>query len=707
MKFVYKGLLPLFIGMALISCAGTDTSTLKKEVENPNLFKAGTSIADTLASRMPEFARSVFKKTLDSVPGEYYYYATNGRIDSLIQKEGEQYKAVVTIAYNSPNGQNNYEIKSGNLSYNVKNGVLDAELDFPRYIKKYWSNGKPKDILTGFLYRDDQGVIKVDSGRSEVYFESGKIYQQNAWKDKQPVTSRQWNENGTLTREIDFPKYIKTYWDNGNPQNVLTGLVYIDNQGNFQMDSGRSEIYFESGKIKEQSDWKNKQGIASKQWNENGVLVAELDFPKHLKKYWDNGNPQNVLAGILYRNDHGNFAIANGREEIYSEAGKLIEQTDWNNKQPIACKKWNENGMLTMEVDFQTSCIEYWNNGKIKQKGEGVLYRKDDTNDCRVDSGRSEVYFEDGKIKQHNEWKNKLLVKQKEWNKNGVLLKEFVIPEYFKEYYDNGKIKKELTGLYWASLTNVEVENGYKKDYYENGKTKVLVNYKEKKPYSSKQWSEDGALSMEWDIPAGYSKYYEDGRLRLEKKGSLYLGEKDVLLESGYQILYFKNGKPQFQEQYENKQTIGKKIWDENGTLVIEEDLSKGFRKAYFPNGKISRNISGKFYYENKNIIFEDCSVKIWYENGQTKALLNYKEKKLISKTLWYPNGNLSITAELPNHYKVFYEDGKIKADVTGTIVEENGTFKIKDGVYNEYDPSGEIKASATYKDFQVISKKK
>ena len=184
MKSVYKGLLPIFIGMALISCAGTDSSVQKKEEVIPNLFKAGTSIADTLASRMPEFARSVFKKTIDSVPGEYYYYASNGRIDSLIQKEDEQYKAVASIAYNSPNDQSNYEIKSGNLSYSVKNGVLDAELDFPRYIKKYWSNGNPKDILTGFLYRDDQGIIKVDSGRSEVYFESGKIYQQNAWKDK-------------------------------------------------------------------------------------------------------------------------------------------------------------------------------------------------------------------------------------------------------------------------------------------------------------------------------------------------------------------------------------------------------------------------------------------------------------------------------------------------------------------------------------------
>lgn len=103
--------MPLFIGMTLVSCAGTDPSVQTKVNENPNLFRAGTAVEDTLASRMPEFARSVFKSFIDSVPGEYYYHATDGIIDTLFQKEGEQYKPVVSIAYGSINGQSNYELK--------------------------------------------------------------------------------------------------------------------------------------------------------------------------------------------------------------------------------------------------------------------------------------------------------------------------------------------------------------------------------------------------------------------------------------------------------------------------------------------------------------------------------------------------------------------------------------------------------------------
>ena len=59
-----------FFGLALVSCAGTDSSVQTKVEENPNLFKPGMPFADTLASRMPEFARSVFKGVIDSVPGE-------------------------------------------------------------------------------------------------------------------------------------------------------------------------------------------------------------------------------------------------------------------------------------------------------------------------------------------------------------------------------------------------------------------------------------------------------------------------------------------------------------------------------------------------------------------------------------------------------------------------------------------------------------
>ncbi len=710
MKPFFSFLSTLFIGTIIIGCAGTDSSAQKKGEDNSSLFKAGTPMADSLVSSMPEFAHSVFKKAIDSVPGQYYYHVTDGRIDTLFKKEGGQYKPVASVTYDSLDGQNSYELKKGNYSSFVKDGVLVGEIDFPKYAKVYWDNGKPKEILTGVLYRNDQGVFRVDSGHSEVYFKNGEIKQKNNWKNKLVVTLKEWNKNGVLIKDLDFQKKCTEYWDDGKIKQKGEGVLYrTDGEGGRNLcsvDSGHSEIYFENGQINEQNDWKNKRPVASRQWNESGVLVKEWSNPNYFKKYWDNGKLKNILTGLLYRDDQGVISVDSGHSEVYFENGEIKEQGEWKNKLPIEGKTWYENGILRQEYFFPNYFKEYWDDGKPKAILTGLLYR-DDQGVIRVDSGHSEVYFENGKISQQNNWKNKQVVTLKEWNKNGALIKDLDFPKHYKEYWDNGKIKKETTGLYWSSPTNVEVENGFKKEYYENGQIKEHKNYKDKEPYSSKQWNEDGTLSTEWDISAGYYKYYENGTLRLEAKGFKgFTGEKGVLVETGYQTLYFNNGKPQAQEQFKDKKTIGKKIWDENGTLVIEEDLSKGFRKTYFPNGKISRDISGKFHYENKKIIFEDCSVKSWYENGQTEILLKYKDKKLISKKYWYENGNIAFSAELPNHYKVFYEDGKIKADITGTLAEENGDFKIKDGTYNEYDSNGEVINSVTYKDFQRISEK-
>ena len=158
-----KAILSLFIIMAITSCAGTNSPEQTKGEENPNLVKVGTPVADSLAEGMPEFARSVFKGVLDSVPEEYYYHATNGRIDALLQKEGKQYITLAYIIYDSPNGQSDYEIKNDDISYRVKNGVLVKEFS-PNYYKEYWNNGKIKALATGLLYKDDNGIIQVDSG---------------------------------------------------------------------------------------------------------------------------------------------------------------------------------------------------------------------------------------------------------------------------------------------------------------------------------------------------------------------------------------------------------------------------------------------------------------------------------------------------------------------------------------------------------------
>ena len=847
--------LSLFIGMAVVSCAGTDSSAQKKGKEKANLFKTGTPIADTLASRV-EFARSVFKGIFDSVPGEYYYYATDGKIDTLFQKEGELYKAVATIDYDSLKGLDRYEIKKGNHDYLVEDGALVAEEVFPSYSKAYWSNGNIKGIITGKLYKDDQGNSALDSGLLEMYFENGKIKEQNDWKDKQIVAHKEWNENDVLTKDINYPKYFKEYWDNGKLKEFSTGIIYTNDQGYLALDSGRDEIYFENGETQRQTDWKNKQLVAQKEWNENGVLIKDIDISKYIKEYWDNGNPKEVLTGILYRDDQDVVRLDGGHSELYFENGKNYQQNDWKNKQLIAQKEWNESGSLIREFEFPKYAKDYWDNGKIRQTATGLLYRTD-YGDIQVDSGRSEIYFDNGKIKERNDWKDKQGVASKLWNEKGVLIREFEFPKYVKEFWDNGKLKKILTGIlyrdnhgviqadsgrlemffengkikertdwkdkevvvskgwnekgvliqdvvfpqyakaYWDNGKPREIligllyrdeygvlalDSGHSDIYFENGKIKERNDWKNKQPSISKTWNEKGTLIREIDFPKSYKEYWDNGKPKGVMTGLIYRDEQgNFYLDSGHAEIYFENGKIQQKNDRKNKLLVTQKDWNENGVLTKDVDfpqyykeywddgkpkailtgrlyrknqdnfaLDSGHLEFYFENGKIKgksdskdkqvvasktwnetgvlkkelvfpkyeknysdnetliKELEGTLYYDDqKNVQVQDGFRKEYYDNGKIALHQIYKGKKLVSKTVWNENGIVTISVELPNRYREFYDDGKIKADVTGTVVEEDDAFKIKNGVYNMYDPNGKVTYSATFKDFQVISEKK
>ena len=78
--------------------------------------------------------------------------------------------------------------------------------------------------------------------------------------------------------------------------------------------------------------------------------------------------------------------------------------------------------------------------------------------------------------------------------------------------------------------------------------------------------------------------------------------------------------------------------------------------------------------------------------------------KKIVSKKEWDEQGRLVRDVSVPNYYREYYDDGKLMQEVVGTIVEENGAFKVKDGVIKAFDPSGKVHYSAIYKDFQVVS---
>jgi hypothetical protein len=148
------------------------------------------------------------------------------------------------------------------------------------------------------------------------------------------------------------------------------------------------------------------------------------------------------------------------------------------------------------------------------------------------------------------------------------------------------------------------------------------------------------------------------------------------------------------------------KRWYATGSLRKEIVFPK-YLKEYSDIGTLVKELKGTLYYDDqKEIQVQDGFRKKNYDNGKIALHQIYMEKKLVGNTVWNENGIVTISVKLPNNYKEFYDDGKIKAFATGTIVEENGSFRIQDGIYNEYSQNGEITYTAIYKDFQIISEK-
>ncbi len=709
MKSVYKGLLPLFIGMTLISCAGTDSPAQKKGEENQNMFKAGTPVADSLASGMQEFALSVFKKTTDSVPGEYYYHTTDGRIDTLFKKEGGKYKPVVSIAYDFLIGQDSYELKKGNHSYFVETGVLIAEEVFPKYSKAYWNNGKIKATATGRLYKDIQGNTTLDSGHLEIYSENGNVLEQSDWKNKNVVAGKEWNENGVLTWELDLPHYSKEYWDNGNPQKILTGSLYRDDQDDIQVDSGREEIYFENGKIKLQNEWKGKQFVAQKGWNENGILVTDMAFPQYVKTYWDNGKPKDTATGILYRDGQGNFALDSGHSESYFENGKIYQQNEWKDKQIVKQKEWNVNGVLAKESDFPKYFKEYWDNGKPKVALTGLLYR-DDQGHFALDSGRWEVYFENGKIQQQNEWKDKLPVASKEWNEKGILTKDIDFPSHLKKYWNNGKPQEIFTGLLYREDNPClfKPDSGHSDLFFENGKKKEQTDWMGKQPIAGKQWNEKGVLTQDLEFPKHFKEFWANGKPKGVMTGFLYRDDQGVIqVDSGREEVYFENGKIQQTNDWKDKLPVTQKKWNGKGVLTQDIDFPRHL-KEYWDNGKPKKIATGILYKDNQGVIQVDSGRwEIYFENGKIQQQNDWINKQPVAGKEWNDKGVLTKELDFPKHIKEYWEKGKVKELGVGLLYrDDQGGYHLDSGSSEVYFENGKIHQQNNWKNKLLVAQK-
>ena len=407
-----RAFIPLLtFSILLWGCAGSQKIVEKKaETQEKILVNANSPAADSLVSKLPRFAYLFFKDIVDSLPNEYYYSTKNNVIDSLFKKENEHYEVVATIHFDSTqNKKNDYILQKKNWVWMV-------------------SNGMPKRSFEGNV------LIKPST---------------NEFECSRDCITRIYNEKGRLTQEFLFPKYLKTFSDSGKLESEISGILYKANtfKNNdaqdsivFKVEDGEEKTYYEFGILKTWAEIKNRKSVSQKKWNEKGVVTLDYKLPKYLKTFYDNGNLKEEYSGTLYRGTD-TIRVDNGTKMRYYENGNIQAQMEIKNRKKISEKRWYESGNLEYEYFYE-----------------------------------HQKWAEIGKV----------------WNEQGVLIKEFKAPDFYKEFYANGTLKQELTGISSKSPTEFIVNNGISKFYYENGKIQNQIKYTDYKKVSEDTWYESG-----------------------------------------------------------------------------------------------------------------------------------------------------------------------------------------------------------------------
>jgi len=192
-------------------------------------------------------------------------------------------------------------------------------------------------------------------------------------------------------------------------------------------------------------------------------------------------------------------------------------------------------------------------------------------------------------------------------------------------FYPNGKIASTIN---WVN----NLQDGLATEWYESGQKKIEANYKDDK--------QDG-LATEW---------YENGQKKAE--GNFKGGKRNGLL-----TYWYENGQMQEQVNYLRGKPNGLvKLWKINGDLHAQYYAKHGKKHGdcihFYPNGTKERVHN----FENGT---ENGSSTSWYSNGNTQRESIWKNGKMISCSVWKPNGEKCTSTKIDNGdgVIVFYND--------------------------------------------------
>ncbi|WP_407456259.1 hypothetical protein [Fibrobacter sp.] len=783
MKFECK--LMIWLAMLILAgCAGSNSS-LKDDMQGKTLVKANSAVADSLLAKTPTFAQSVFKGVVDSVPGDYYYSVAEGKIDSLYNLKDGKYERNAGIRYVD---SNHFVISS----MQFQAGEMSAS-------KVYQDDSLVREYQKGKFYRifstdsaldieGDVRLLDMDSDSITCIKCISKYHLKNNEKFSSTIESdsytgdaknfkfvmnmnvkwdvkinrdsvKQYNDQGVLIKDLLFPKYLRDYYDNGNLKYEWTGELYRNEKGMIDVENGYNKGYYEDGQIMAEAEYKNKKKVSEKywngkgdlvkefyydslghiltekDWNDNGVLTKEVNFPEYYREFYDNGKVKIEAIGVSI-NSLNEASAVNGYVKRFYENGQMEMFVNYKDRKGYSFQSWDENGTIQAEGDLSKGVHKaYHQNGKMSREVKGKFYY-DQNGELILTEGSDKTWSYQGKPVSETFYDSLgRSVSAKEWNGTGVLITDLKMPKYMKTYWDDGKPKTEFKGnLYYKDNGEFAFGDGEYKVFYPNGRKNRVTTHKNNRIVAGKEWNlqgklildlryddlgnmiykkswnDQGVLLSDMDFPNYWKEYYDNGVIKTELQGVLFydsLGK--ISLKKGTLKEFNEEGNwlsvaTQKNGLFCSMQTRNVGNGEENLLDVGFDSLGVANSIKLFANGNLVSEKHGVIRESDKNV--DTGYEKLYFKSGKVLSHIVYEKGKIVGKKEWDEAGRLTKDIRVPDYYREYYEEGKLKQEAVGTIEEENGFFKVKEGVVKLFDSTGKVNYSATYKDFQVVSEK-
>ncbi len=632
-------------------------------------------------------------KRLSVLDGKVKYYHYSGLLASDLKFENGK-KVGLAKEYNP---DKNHTLKSEVF---FKDG-----LEHGPYVH-YHSNGNLE--RKGIYYREikvgDTLLKNVYDGTIEIYQDNGKRARIENWKffKRNGVQENYSYQSGELSERTYAVDNLKSgSVERFNKDGSLNYLAYyeiVEKDGQKISQQTGTETYWEKGKIRTTTEWKNglKEG-SSKSYYENGQVESMMHFKNDklhgsYKTYYENGQPkedynkQNLLGTGNSENigwntsfdEHGNvtrnfYATGTSKTLIaqYFENGKKTNLTandvfrlGFFDGQQLTAVNWQNNGRPIFGYEF-------FSNNQLRKVHFTLDERGPLSANFTTEGNLIQVISNTGKIID-NDTVNKIAKKvalqyNPKWENEILATQPFPEGKYHWNYADGTpffkiEFKDSLPQDKWIAYNPIlqdtifyaEFHKGLpvgkyirkkidgtpelRVEYYPNHEVKESYYYGDKGIISN-IYKNDSTGTKEF-----YAEYYPNGRLkdkRLPTENSYinFSTKGDTL---SYSLLFTKQDSIRIERQF-----------FEGNQLKVDRynNLTSGLGsvKTYFENGQLQTS------HELKDTKPHGVYQK-FNEKGSLLALGHFKEGKRVGKWINYENNGEEVS---------YFKDGEIVIEET------------------------------------------